>query len=115
MSCLKNPPKVVMRNSFCQFVFDNADVNIDTIDGLNTFHAMGGIQCITLFTSMSYVTNIKKLDTTLTAQTIEEVDRNQLHTFQRTVDEELSNIKINDVNRKKITNEVKLLPSDFLW
>ncbi|KAF0749504.1 Uncharacterized protein FWK35_00020019 [Aphis craccivora] len=26
MSCLKNPPRVVMRNSFCQFVFDNADV-----------------------------------------------------------------------------------------
>lgn len=28
MSCLKNPPRVVMRNSFCQFVFDNVDVNI---------------------------------------------------------------------------------------
>jgi len=115
MSCLKNPPKVVMRNSFCQFVFDNADVNIDTIDGLNTFHAIGGIQCITPFTSVSYETNIKKLNTTLAAQTIKDVDRIQLHTFQRTVKEGLSNIKINDVYRKKITNEVKLLPSDFLW
>jgi hypothetical protein len=76
---------------------------------------MGGIQCITPFTSVSYETNIKKLDTTLAAQTIKEVDRIQLHTFQRTDKEGLSNIKINDVYRKKITNEVKLLPSDFLW
>ncbi|KAK3918980.1 2,3-bisphosphoglycerate-independent phosphoglycerate mutase 1 [Frankliniella fusca] len=29
-----------------QFVFDNADFNISTIDGLNTFHVMGGIKCI---------------------------------------------------------------------
>jgi len=76
---------------------------------------MGGIQCITPFTSVSYETNIKKLDMILAAQTIEEVDLIQLHTFQRTVKEGLSNIKINDVYRKKITNEVKLLPSDVSW
>lgn len=33
--------------SFSQFIFDNADFNINNIDGCNTFHAMGGIQCIT--------------------------------------------------------------------
>lgn len=70
MSCLQHPPKVVMQNSFCQFVFDNADVNIETIDGLNTFHAMGGIQCITPFTSVFFETNIKKIKTSLAAQTI---------------------------------------------
>ena len=32
--------------AFIQYVFDNADVNVRTLDGLNTFHAMGGIQCI---------------------------------------------------------------------
>lgn len=29
---------------FSQFVFDNEDCNINTIDGKNTFHCMGGIQ-----------------------------------------------------------------------
>lgn len=32
---------------FKQFIFDNADFNTKTIDGLNTFHAMGGLQCNT--------------------------------------------------------------------
>lgn len=30
-----------------QFIFDNADANMNTIDGHNTFHAMGGIECRT--------------------------------------------------------------------
>lgn len=34
-------------NAFLQFVFDNADHNVRTIDGHGTFHAMGGIECVT--------------------------------------------------------------------
>ena len=34
-------------NGFAQFVFDNADFNISTLTGHNTFHAMGGIACVT--------------------------------------------------------------------
>lgn len=37
----------VPEESFCQYVFDNADFNVNTIDGRNTFHQMGGIQCVT--------------------------------------------------------------------
>ncbi len=32
---------------FVQFMFDNADFNVNTIDGHNTFHSMGGIACVT--------------------------------------------------------------------
>lgn len=31
--------------SFTQFCFDNADFNTRTLDGRNTFHCMGGINC----------------------------------------------------------------------
>ncbi|KAK4873878.1 hypothetical protein RN001_013238 [Aquatica leii] len=31
-------------DKFTQFVFDNADYNVKTIDGLNSFHCMGGIK-----------------------------------------------------------------------
>ena len=31
---------------FTQFVFDNADFNVATLTGHNTFHAMGGIACV---------------------------------------------------------------------
>lgn len=34
------------KGGFNQFVFDNVDFNVCTIDGLNTRHAMGGIRCI---------------------------------------------------------------------
>lgn len=34
--------------SFTQFVYDNADFNVATVTGHNTFHSMGGIACVTL-------------------------------------------------------------------
>ena len=34
-------------DGFTQFVFDNADFNVATVDGHNTFHSMGGIACVT--------------------------------------------------------------------
>jgi len=34
-------------NGFTQYVFDNADVNVATLTGHNTFHAMDGIACVT--------------------------------------------------------------------
>lgn len=33
--------------AFVQYVFDNADANINSLDGLGTIHILGGIQCIT--------------------------------------------------------------------
>ena len=32
---------------FCQFMFDNADFNVATTTGHNTFHAIGGNACVT--------------------------------------------------------------------
>ena len=37
----------VGKDAFCQYVFDNADFNIQTLSGKGTFHSMGGIKCIT--------------------------------------------------------------------
>ena len=36
----------VLEKCFSQFVFDNADHNVCTLDGFNTFHYMGGIQVV---------------------------------------------------------------------
>ena len=47
MSALQHPTEKPKTDSFTQFVLDNADVSICTIDGLNTFHSMGGIECVT--------------------------------------------------------------------
>ena len=34
-------------NGFSQFIFDNADFNVSTISGHDTFHTLGGIACVT--------------------------------------------------------------------
>lgn len=34
-------------SGFTQFVYDNADFNVATVTGHNTFHSMGGIDCVT--------------------------------------------------------------------
>ena len=52
---------------FTQFVFDNADFNVATMTGHNTFHAMGGIACVTPAVSTTNVpikrkTNIEGSD-----------------------------------------------------
>ncbi|KAJ8889623.1 hypothetical protein PR048_009123 [Dryococelus australis] len=41
VSNLQQPLKIVSKNSFTQFLFDNADINIYTIDSHDTFRAMG--------------------------------------------------------------------------
>lgn len=41
---LAEEPKIAL-GTFTQMVFDNADINVRTLDGRNTFHAMGGIIC----------------------------------------------------------------------
>ncbi|KYM97251.1 hypothetical protein ALC62_12065 [Cyphomyrmex costatus] len=46
-ACINRPQSKVLEGSFSQFVFDNADFNTNTIDGRGTFHAMGGIHCVT--------------------------------------------------------------------
>lgn len=40
-------PAYIDNSAYIQFVFDNADYNVATLDGHRTFHAMGGIVCAT--------------------------------------------------------------------
>lgn len=60
-SILNDPQEYNYDNSFVQFVYDNADHNTNTIDGLNTFHSMGGIMCVTPSSSISSNKKIERL------------------------------------------------------
>lgn len=46
-SAIMRAPLAVNGKPLSQMVYDNADFNVQTIDGRNTFHVMGGIVCIT--------------------------------------------------------------------
>ncbi|XP_011707609.1 PREDICTED: uncharacterized protein LOC105462604 [Wasmannia auropunctata] len=61
ISAIMRSPISIDSQSFSQFVFDNADFNTQTLDGLNTFHAMGGIQCLTPSTAIAPDQKIERL------------------------------------------------------
>ena len=46
-SAMLDDQPTIHPDSFKEFVFDNADFNVRTLDGYGTFHSMGGIMCIT--------------------------------------------------------------------
>lgn len=64
---LQPPAPAIGSDSFTQFVFDNADVCkwcvylIRTLDGPNTFHAMGGIACITPSSHVSVTSEVPRI------------------------------------------------------
>lgn len=53
VSAIMRAPLSIDDNAFSQFVFDNADFNTLTLDGNDTFHAMGGIHCVTPKTAIA--------------------------------------------------------------
>lgn len=52
MTVIERPQLNISEHGFMQLMFDNADFNINTLDGHNTFHGMGGIHCITPLTAV---------------------------------------------------------------
>lgn len=82
MSCIANDKPVFKGGSFNQFVFDNADFDVCTIDGLNTFHSMGGIRCITPANSIQKGSRIPRLIKMPKSSETEKIGIIPLKTFQ---------------------------------
>ncbi|CAG9762758.1 unnamed protein product [Ceutorhynchus assimilis] len=84
ISCLtQRNEDIVPSESLTQFVFDNADLNIDTLDGTNTFHAMEGIQCTTPEPSKSEGTIMERVKKIPNAGTLGEFGAMPIVAFQR--------------------------------
>lgn len=70
-------------NAFSQFVFDYADFNINTMTGKGTFHAMGGIHCVTPYKAVGQQEITKSTKFTLSNE-IANTRKIELQTFHRT-------------------------------
>lgn len=115
-SSLLYPQPKVDRNSFSQFVFDNADFNINTIDGYNTFHTMGGIQCVVPKNAIQWNERIQKLKTVVTAETMGNIATIPIISYEKTGN--MSNkIIIQDFNiiRPTVYNMTYVSPSELHW
>lgn len=73
---------LIDKGAFSQFSFDNADFNIKTMTGKETFHSMGGIRCFTPYTSVND-TNVPRLTVVPASTDIASTRRIQMQTFQR--------------------------------
>lgn len=97
--------------AFNQFVFDNVDFNVCTIDGLNTLHAMGGIRCITPSNSLKKRGDIPRLKHMPSSHDIGELGIVPLQTFQK-------GATLESVVVRRITVPEEMIhpqPFDALW
>lgn len=102
---------------FCQFVFDNADFHISTLDGLNTFHSMGGIECLTPKSALVPAQPLEKITKAPTDKSIVCRGVLQLKTFENLNGRGLKNIAIEALPCLEAPNTKVQMPSttDLLW
>lgn len=113
-SIVKNPVNIdISKESFIQFVFDNADHNTSILDGRKTFHAMGGILAVTPFSGATTVANINKLKKLPSAkETVESFSFLPITTADFNLSG-LQNISIKEIDYSNCSINVSSL--DLLW
>ena len=76
-----NSSAEVSSQSYVQFVFDNADFNVRTLDGYGTFHSMGGIMCITPADAVEKAAVTKRIEKVPSAESATQVHKVKLQTY----------------------------------
>lgn len=110
-------PSIELNNSaLSQIVYDNADFNVQTLDGRNTFHTMGGIICVTPKSAVVPDPPISRLQQRLTANEVASVGAVELKPFERTNNIGLAGIKIKDVSELFPQSKIVVpLLSHMVW
>lgn len=118
-SVIKNRDEPLMSQCFSQFVFDNADHNVCTIDGYNTFHYMGGIEIVVPSHKVKH-SRIRKEKKLPKSDTFKLENKISVKNFKKDKTKNLGDLKMEEFNESltignyyaKIINVSK---SDFLW
>ena len=116
-SVVNDPENHKLSNDACvQFIFDNADHNTNTIDGLNTSHAMGGIMSVTPSSSVSSDKMIEKLKKIPASENLGKIGFIPLKNFEKGTSEALKNVAIKDLNiNNPIAHEIDFKMTDIIW
>ncbi|KYN50525.1 hypothetical protein ALC57_00165 [Trachymyrmex cornetzi] len=99
---------------FVQFIFDNADHNVNTLDGRNTFHAMGGIMCVTPSSAFSAAKTIQRLKNIPSAETIGKFGFIDVMQFEKKNSAGLQSIIVENVDGENY-RPIDLTFTDILW
>lgn len=103
-------------DKFSQFVFDNADFNVATLTGHNTFHAMGGIACVTPHSD----TNKQSLPRNMniaSAETIGKFGQIPIKSYKKPPKVGLSSVSLEalDVTDSNLSSQKVAFSLDCLW
>lgn len=117
ISSIFQPQKPIPEKLFCQYVFDNADFNVATLDGHDSFHSLGGIKCVTPaegFPKSDKITRLKS------APPISEVGKYgvlDLQSYESGAQKGLKKVIVGDLNNLNPIPTDALAPSlpDILW
>lgn len=117
ISAMKSNVIKIEPSAFVQYVFDNADHNPSTLDGLNSFHCMGGICCVTPSTALTTFGEVAKLDRLPTAVEISEeskINIEQLPTNEFSL-ESIQFIDIGSLKFGDFTCDIPVSYSTHIW
>ncbi|GBO13776.1 hypothetical protein AVEN_34890-1 [Araneus ventricosus] len=98
LSTIYYPVQPTPAGTFCQYILDNADFNVATLDGLNTFYSMGGIKCITPSCYFPPALSIKRLKSVPTAEEVGKLGVLELLTFENVKKSTLQQIVVQDLS-----------------
>lgn len=111
-NCLKAAPEEQTEEAFIQFVFDNADFNIRTIDGNNTFHNMGGIKIDTPKIHKTKDVRVKRSN----EKPLQISGRMKILTYTKPQKKGLTQINVRDLDILKNQElSVQSVLMDYLW
>ena len=118
LSAISNHNERILENTFTQFVFDNTDFNCATLDGFNTLHVMGGVQCISPTTGLLPPEPIPKVRTNITEKEIADMGKTDVVTFKRSNGDGLNYVKMSNIDElmPSVQQDAENLSlADVLW
>ncbi|KAG5868318.1 hypothetical protein JTB14_000267 [Gonioctena quinquepunctata] len=112
-SAIMGPDKLGLEgNTFIQFGFDNADFNVNRVDGLETSHAMGSIMMVTPYESICPERKIARLTTCFAIELVEWNPPVQLDSFENVNNKGLSDMIILNLDTiNALPDDINPLPS----
>ena len=105
---ISEEPQMYNYEGFLQFVFDNFDFNVNTYDGKNTKHIMGGIVAVTPKSRSSGNRPVKRVKDIPNASSVGSFGQITMKNYKKSIGSGLKSVHVKD-----ITNAVTL-PSNSL-
>lgn len=112
------PQRKKLESAYIQHSWDNADINIRTLNGHGTWHSMGGLECVTPSTSSIVTGNLRRQKDTPSAKEMGTFGVLPVKTYMKPKKNGLREMKVESVAKSLAKNEDNIrnfFNTDLLW